>query len=115
MPRTSHLKNPWRKEVPDLPPGRCFQVLLWLVKAVTCRKRTTMSNSRNILMCMIIAVVFILATSAGRAVAGNNPVDEQWWPSEFGAEDQAGAVKYITPEKRIAAVQLVKKGKTATR
>jgi hypothetical protein len=25
------------------------------------------------------------------AVAENNPVDEQWWPTEFGADDQAGA------------------------
>ena len=88
--------------------------MLWLVKAVTCRKSTTMSTSRNILICVSMAVVCILATSAGRAVAGNNPVDEKWWPSEFGADDQAGAVKYITPEKRMAAVQLVKKGKTAT-
>ena len=60
---------------------------------------------------MIMAGVCILATCAARAVAGNNPVDETWWPSEFGADDQAGAVKSITPEKRLAAVQLVKQGK----
>src|SRR5262245_59030134 len=78
------------------------------------RKGTTMGNSRNTLTLSIIAVMFTLAISAGSAVAGNNPVDEKWWPSEFGADDQAGAVKYITPEKRIAAAQLVKKGKTAT-
>src|SRR5215467_13536287 len=78
------------------------------------RKGTTMGNSRNTLTLSIIAVVFTLAISAGSAVAGNNPVDEKWWPSEFGADDQAGAVKYITPEKRIAAAQLVKKGRTAT-
>src|SRR5262249_45015442 len=114
MPSTSHLKNHGRKEVPDFPRGRCVQGMLWLVKAVPCRKRTTMRNSRNILMCVIMTGVFILATSAGRGVAGNNPVDEPWWPSEFGADDQAGAVKYITPEKRLAAVQLVRKGRTAT-
>jgi hypothetical protein len=73
-----------------------------------------MRNSSNIVMCVIMAGVCILATSAGRAVAGNNPVDETWWPSEFGADDQAGAVKSITPEKRLAAGQLVKQGKTAT-
>ena len=73
-----------------------------------------MRTSSNLVMCVIMAGVCLLASSAGRAVAGNNPVDERWWPSEFGAEDQTGAVKYITPEKRIAAVQLVKKGKTAT-
>src|SRR5262245_4876934 len=114
MPRTSHLETHWRKEVPELPRGRCLQGMLWLVKAVTCRKETTMGNSRNTLTCVGIAVVFLLASSAGRAVAGNNPVDERWWPSEFGADDQTGAVKYITPEKRVAAAQLVKKGKTAT-
>ena len=36
------------------------------------------------------------------AIAGNNPVDEKWWPSEFGADDQAGATNYITPQKRVA-------------
>src|SRR5215475_5313885 len=78
------------------------------------RKGTTMGNSRNTLTLSVIAVMFTLAISAGSAVAGNNPVDEKWWPSEFGADDQAGAVKYITPEKRVAAAQLVKKGRTAT-
>ena len=73
-----------------------------------------MGNSRNALTLSVIAIMFTLATIAGSAVAGNNPVDERWWPSEFGADDQAGAVKYITPEKRVAAAQLVKKGKTAT-
>jgi kynurenine formamidase len=47
-------------------------------------------------------------------IGGNNPVDEKWWPGEFGAEDKVGAVRHITPEKRIAAAQLVKKGMTAT-
>jgi kynurenine formamidase len=73
-----------------------------------------MGNSRNTLTLSVITIMFILATMAGSAVAGNNPVDERWWPSEFGADDQAGAVKHITVEKRIAAAQLVKKGKTAT-
>ncbi|MEO8630439.1 MAG: cyclase family protein, partial [Betaproteobacteria bacterium] len=53
------------------------------------------------------------ALLAGSAIAGNNPVDEPWWPSEFGANDQMGASQYITPEKRIEAAKLVKKGKMA--
>ena len=56
----------------------------------------------------------IVAALVSAAVAGNNPVDENWWPSEFGAEDVLGAVQRITPEKRVAAAQLVKKGMTAT-
>ena len=56
----------------------------------------------------------ILSGLCAFAVAGNNPVDEQWWPSEFGADDEAGATNYITVEKRIAAASLVKKGEVAT-
>ena len=56
----------------------------------------------------------VLAMLVGTGTAGNNPADENWWPSEFGADDQAGAVKYITPEKVVQAAGLVKKGMTAT-
>lgn len=58
--------------------------------------------------------VFLFGTSAGSLFAGNNPIDEKWWPSEFGADDRAGATNYITPESRIEAARLVKKGKVAT-
>jgi len=52
---------------------------------------------------------------AGMAHAGgNNPVDEKWWPSEFGPNDEAGATNYITPEKRLEAAKLVKTGRVAT-
>ena len=47
-------------------------------------------------------------------LADNNPVDEPWWPSEFGAEDQAGGTNYINAEKRVAAAQLVRKGEVVT-
>jgi len=62
---------------------------------------------------VLTAALFASAVAFG-AQAGNNPVDEQWWPSEFGADDQAGATNYITPEKRMAAAQLVKTGRVAT-
>ena len=51
---------------------------------------------------------------ATHARADNNPVDEKWWPSEFGAADEIGAASYITPQKRLEAIKLVKRGKTAT-
>lgn len=56
--------------------------------------------------------VLLLCSTA--VMAANNPVDENWWPGEFGAEDQRGAVNYITPEKRLEAVKLVRQGKTLT-
>lgn len=60
------------------------------------------------------AAAFLFGSLAGTSFAANNPVDEKWWPSEFGADDQAGAVNYITPQKRLEAIKLVKQGKTLT-
>jgi len=60
------------------------------------------------------AVAVLLGVGWTLAMAGNNPVDENWWPSEFGADDKYGALNYITPEKRLEAVKLVKQGKTLT-
>src|SRR5512145_1445449 len=57
--------------------------------------------------------VMAQALAIGGALAQNNPVDEKWWPSELGANDEMGGSGYITAEKRIAAAKLVKKGKMA--
>ena len=65
-------------------------------------------------LAMTIATPILAGALAAGALAGNNPVDEKSWPSEFGADDQAGATNYITPAKRIAAATLVKQGKIAT-
>ncbi len=62
----------------------------------------------------VLAGAIVCATLIGNSIADNNPVDEKWWPSEFGPNDQAGATNYITPEKRLAAVSLVKQGEVAT-
>ena len=48
-----------------------------------------------------LSLLAVSALFAGAAFAGNNPVDEPWWPSEFGADDEMGASQYITPLKRI--------------
>jgi kynurenine formamidase len=73
-----------------------------------------MKTIRNTPLISATSALFAFALFVSAAVAGNNPVDENWWPSEFGAEDNLGAVQRITPEKRVAAAQLVKKGMTAT-
>jgi kynurenine formamidase len=94
------------------------------------RNRTNLQREESINLAFIrpvtsaAAVALLLGASAGGAfaqstsgasdAAHNNPVDEEWWPSEFGPEDQAGATNWITPEKRLQAVQLVKQGKVAT-
>jgi kynurenine formamidase len=71
-----------------------------------------MRTGRSEALASILAVA--LVALGGVAFADNNPVDEQWWPTEFGPDDEAGATNYITPEKRLAAVQLVKQGKVLT-
>jgi kynurenine formamidase len=60
-----------------------------------------------------LALAVAAAFAAGAALAGNNPVDEKWWPSELGANDEMGGSGYITPQKRIEAAKLVKRGKMA--
>ena len=65
-------------------------------------------------LALACAVPLLAGAFAAGAMAGNNPVDENWWPSEFGADDQAGATNYITPAIRLAAIKLVKQGKIAT-
>jgi len=64
-------------------------------------------------LAMVAVAVFVVGALAGGVLAGNNPVDEKWWPSELGASDEQGGTKYITPQKVMDAAKLVKRGKTA--
>lgn len=72
-----------------------------------------MTTKQSGIATALVAGLFVAATSVA-ALAGNNPVDEKWWPSEFGADDEAGATNYITAEKRMEAAALVKTGRVAT-
>ena len=36
---------------------------------------------------------------------------KKWWPSEWGADDQLGALNRLTPEKVLTAASLIKQGK----
>lgn len=44
--------------------------------------------------------------------ATDTPAGPKWWPSRWGADDQAGASNWITPEKILDAAKLIKTGKT---
>ena len=46
--------------------------------------------------------------------ANDEPLRDQWAPSEWGPDDKAGAVNRTTPELVLAAMKLVKQGKVAT-
>ena len=55
-----------------------------------------------------VATAWAAPVSAqGLAVEPVNP----WWPSRWGAGDQAGASNWITPEKMLDAAKLIRDGK----
>ena len=62
------------------------------------------------------AVAMLVAAGlSGPALAVNDaPLTEKWAPSEWGAEDKAGAVNRTTAAMVLKAAKLVKQGKVAT-
>jgi hypothetical protein len=42
--------------------------------------------------------------------AATGEAQSRWWPSKYGADDQAGALNEITPGKVLEAVSLVRQG-----
>jgi kynurenine formamidase len=42
---------------------------------------------------------------------GDTPIGPKWWPSRWGAQDEAGASNWITPAKVLEAARLIKTGK----
>lgn len=45
------------------------------------------------------------------AGGAQTPIGAPWWPSRWGAQDEAGASNWITPAKVLAAARLIKTGK----
>ena len=61
------------------------------------------------------AVVLVLAFAGVAGAVEPTPtpsslVRKQWWPSEFGAEDQRGAANRLTPAKVLEAAALIRTG-----
>ena len=63
-----------------------------------------------LLATVVAASLCLLGT--GTVLADYYPVDD-WSPTEWGADDRAGAINRINPCTVMAALKLVKKGKTA--
>lgn len=57
-----------------------------------------------------IAASAIFTLSASAAMADDTAIGPKWWPSPYGADDEAGATNLITPEKVLAAAKLIKTG-----
>jgi kynurenine formamidase len=54
----------------------------------------------------------VLAMSVWVSVAGaQTPMGSEWWPSEWGPDDQRGAANRITPAKVLEAVATIREGR----
>jgi kynurenine formamidase len=53
----------------------------------------------------------VLLLSLTGAVSAQIPRGSQWWPSEWGPDDQRGAANRITPAKVLEAVSMIESGK----
>jgi kynurenine formamidase len=56
------------------------------------------------------AILFALCPAQLRAQHASAYTPAKWWPSEWGQEDQLGALNRLTPAKVLEAVQLIQKG-----
>ena len=62
----------------------------------------------------IAVVTTAWAASAEAQSVNDEPLNQKWAPSEWGADDKVGAPNRTTPELVLKAVGLVKQGKVAT-
>ena len=63
-----------------------------------------MISIRHLLLCPL------LTFAVHSAVAADDYRQKPWWPSEWGAEDQLGALNRLTPAKVLEAAALIKTG-----
>lgn len=75
-------------------------------------EETDMKITTNFVRLTLAATACALAS--GAAWANEQPLTEHWAPSEWGADDKAGAVNRTTPAMVLRAVKLIEQGKVAT-
>ena len=62
----------------------------------------------------IVLLSFAIAFTAKAQDYNDEPLNDNWAPSEWGPDDKAGAVNRTTPQMVLKAVELVQQGKVAT-
>ena len=59
-----------------------------------------------------IARTFLLAAlSLATSAIAQTPAGPEWWPSQWGADDQRGAANLVTPARVLAAAALIREGR----
>ena len=56
-------------------------------------------------------VLLLSATLIGMNASAQTPIGPEWWPSEWGPEDERGAANRITPSKVLEAASLIEEGR----
>jgi kynurenine formamidase len=70
-----------------------------------------MHTARGLLSGVVVSVLFMGLCETGVRAQMMTPSGPQWWPSPWGATDEAGASNRMTPEKVLEAVKLIQTGK----
>ena len=73
-----------------------------------------MLRLRSLGMAAVSVAAMSITVSAVAQAVNDAPLQENWAPTEWGAGDKAGAVNRTTPAMVLKALQLVKRGRTAT-
>jgi kynurenine formamidase len=69
-----------------------------------------MNTAKHIVMGLLVGMLLVV-TAGAAAAQGATPIGPQWWPSRWGAGDEAGASNLMTPEKVLEAIKLITTGK----
>lgn len=58
----------------------------------------------------LVASALLLAAMFPATAGAQTPIGAEWWPSEWGVDDQRGAANRITPAKVLEAISLIQDG-----
>ena len=69
------------------------------------------SHRRAVGVVLFVAGAACATLAVAEPQSAPTPMGDKWWPSEWGPNDQRGAVNRITPQKTLEAAQLIQSGK----
>ena len=66
---------------------------------------------KTVVTSVVYLTIWVLSTTITTLCEAQTPIGPEWWPSEFGADDQRGAINRVTPQKTLQAARLIRHGK----
>lgn len=58
-----------------------------------------------------VSLTFLMASALVTTTLAQTPAGPEWWPSQWGPDDERGAANLITPERVLEAVSLIEEGR----